>query len=1228
MSLQPMPPPSSMLSSTADITLPRLQAGGSLRESALYIERPADRELYSALREGKICYILAPRQMGKSSLCSRTARRLRDLGMHCIHLDCLMLGGQESAPDPERWYYSLFKELSAKLDMHPGRLEAFWQRHLRETPAYRWALFLREEILAYTGSKVVLLFDEIDSILSLRFVADGFLAGVRDAVNARAEDKEYQRLSFGFIGVASAGDLLTGVKNTPFNVGYSVRLEDFSAEQAQKFVPILAQVSVQPIQLLDSVLAWTSGHPYMTHKICEELARNVLPSPERVEAVVRELFLDGEDATLKSVEKRFRARPQSDDRSTEQRVAAHLRLYRRLLEGYPVRADREDPIQNELRLFGLCRWEGERLVVRNRIYATVFNRQWLQANEVKRHLDGYLDQWIQSGKRHEYLLSGGKLREAQSWAKGRADLLPEENQFLQASLEAARHAQELLAKKVLWFAAACIVGIVSIGTISHYREANRALKAELQQQREAEHHRKELAEKEGEKRQSEERELASKYAEMESRLRAAEAEAETQRARSVTTHLIDAVSKTGSPMAMAARPSGYISGLYQSMVQLQKMDIAGIPPTASMLDELVAVSSNPVYSTRLLYDGEVLTVAVSPKRDRIASACKAGKSGAQISILDARTYKVLMHLQGGKSAGRALAFSPDGKFLASGHEDGTVHLWSANTGKELRVYAAHRGIVNAVAFAPNSLILASGGNDYVARLWHVETPNPLHVYAKHSAAVAAVAFSPDGERLATAGSEGTAYVWSVARQQIVRTLGGHGLGLTSISFDAKGRILTSSYDGAVNIWRPFDTHPIALPAAGSRPTDADFAPSGRGVLVTDTDGLARVWAASSNGPPLVLAGHTSAINSGAFLNAEQVVTASADHTVRVWDTVQGRIVKDLPINDGELRGLAFSPVGDILITAAKKATRIWDMHTTQPMKLEGMSGSALTLAVSPKGKFVAAADDHHMVQVWDIHTGQKLKEYHGRDTDIAQMAFSPNERFLLAADGKSSLLNWDLDSDYASEVQGQGSDLIALAYSPDGSRLVTGSTDHTAQVWSIHPMFQPSGKTTNQLKSLATYAAHDDAVSKVAFAPGSWFIVTGSDDGRGRIINRNGSPLCSLVYHKQPITAVGYSQNGRLIVTASEDGSAVLWRADNGNRILEMRLGGSVAATSASFSSDSTKVAVGFSDGRVRIYPAQPEQYREFGCKVLREYPDRYPAISKTCFKTLASAEPTRPPVP
>jgi hypothetical protein len=357
----------------------RFQSGGALREGTFYVSRSADSELPDALCRGELCHVLAPRQMGKSSLRLRVDAVLRARGVCSCCVDLSALGSTEVTP--EQWYFGLVDALARSLDLpDPAR---FWRSKGLLSPGLRWSRYLQSEIVEKVACPVVIFLDEIDAVRSLPFSADDFFASIRFLFNSRADDPAFERLRFCMMGVATPGELMRDTARTPFNVGRGVRLADFSHAEAEAFLPGLSDNADEAYRLLDNILHWTSGHPYMTHRICEKLAEesvsgDPLPAKALVSRLVGDLFQRRgrvEDLCLSAVERVFtrgRSRP---------RVTEMLTLYQRLVAEDRVLAVSDDPVQTALCLAGLAaeRDDGASVwvQVRNPIVANVFDSAWV-----------------------------------------------------------------------------------------------------------------------------------------------------------------------------------------------------------------------------------------------------------------------------------------------------------------------------------------------------------------------------------------------------------------------------------------------------------------------------------------------------------------------------------------------------------------------------------------------------------------------------------------------------------------------------------------------------------------------------------------------------------------------------------------------------------------------------------------------------------------------------------
>lgn len=348
--------------------------GGTLQRNApSYVPRQADEDLYNGLTAGKFCYLLTSRQMGKSSLMVRTAARLRDEGAAVAVLDLTAIGQNLTA---EQWYDGLLSRIGQQLNLE-DELEDFWLEHERLGAMQRWMRAIREIVLAkYTG-RVVIFVDEIDAVRSLPFSTDEFFAGIREFYNRRTEEAELGRLTFCLLGVATPSDLIRDTRTTPFNIGQRIELSDFNEREAIPLAEGLARGDRLGKALIERVLYWTGGQPYLTQRLCQAVAEDSsVTSAAGVDKHCEELYLSSRarerDDNLLFVRERL-LRNETDR-------AGLLDLYSRVRENKQVPDDETNPLLGILRLSGIVRLVMGRLLVRNRIYQHVFDRNWITSN--------------------------------------------------------------------------------------------------------------------------------------------------------------------------------------------------------------------------------------------------------------------------------------------------------------------------------------------------------------------------------------------------------------------------------------------------------------------------------------------------------------------------------------------------------------------------------------------------------------------------------------------------------------------------------------------------------------------------------------------------------------------------------------------------------------------------------------------------------------------------------
>jgi hypothetical protein len=353
--------------------------GGTMAADARsYILRNADTQLYEALTDGVFTYILTPRQQGKSSLMTRTAQRLRQEGVAVAALD---LSAQGFNLEASFWYRGLLTQLGRRLRLE-DEIEDYDHEHPQLSPLQLWQAILRDVALARIQGKIVIFLDEIDIVRALPFSTDELFAAIRACHNARTQDPEYNRLTFCLLGVAAPNELIRNPRLTPFNIGRRIELTDFTLAESAQLSPGLGKGDKINARLMARVHYWTSGHPNLTQRLCQVVAKDETATSESaVDHWCERVFFTPEselrDDNLSYVQQRLLAPPDDIAPSdADEHRAALLLLYQRILAGNPVPDNETDQRAVTLKLSGAVRAHERRLVPRNRIYARVFDQRW------------------------------------------------------------------------------------------------------------------------------------------------------------------------------------------------------------------------------------------------------------------------------------------------------------------------------------------------------------------------------------------------------------------------------------------------------------------------------------------------------------------------------------------------------------------------------------------------------------------------------------------------------------------------------------------------------------------------------------------------------------------------------------------------------------------------------------------------------------------------------------
>ena len=487
----------------------------------------------------------------------------------------------------------------------------------------------------------------------------------------------------------------------------------------------------------------------------------------------------------------------------------------------------------------------------------------------------------------------------------------------------------------------------------------------------------------------------------------------------------------------------------------------------------------------------------------------------------------------------------------------------------------HKHPVNALAFSSDGRTVASGSTDKLARVWDLASGKCLLSLAAHSDAVLCVALSPDGTMLVTGSKDALAIAWDTRTGERKATFKGSGSAILDAAISPTlGTVYTGTKSGHVTVWQvSTGTLEASLDGHSDAVLGVAVSPNGALVVTGSEDKSIRIWDTAENTCIRVMEGHSGSVNAVAISPDNQyVVSGSKDETIKVWSLATGDCLRTLKGHVDDIYDIDLTADSLFIVSASNDSTvRVWSFHTGQCLQvLRGHQDPVLSVAVSPsgrhivsaggsklhrKGKLVCVGEDGVLFRgsVW-------LSLLHSLLLSLSLCAcvlaccplFNPlplSCSFFLfvvplclpcrhdaAAD--TSIRTWSLWPGARQRVlSGHGASVKAVAVSQQSDLVASASNDYTAKLWDL---------STGECRF--TLSGHSDYVRGVALSSDDSFVVTGSCDNTARVWD-TATGTCTKVLegHSFTVAALAVAADNSAIATGSWGGSIKLWSWPGGS---------------------------------------------------------------------------------